>query len=403
MQSSARARCYSLLALSLAGCGERPAPVATVRVDTLRPGLIEVTSPAPTGWNDSTKAWTYRVSLTIQPEDDSHGELSQPDGIAVDEWGRIYVADRNPVSIKLFDSAGTFIRTIGRRGGGPGEYEAVFLAVRGGHLVVHDPQQGRTSVFDTSGTFVRSWPSSCCYWDNIGIDSAGVITVPSTYSPGNGQPSRGNAMRRFRMDGTVVDTLFVPLRESPSKGWTFSGGSGGSKTTMIMSIPFEPRLVKRLHPDGGFVVGWSGEYRILRSPRGEDTTAIYTRTWSPGRIPEEQRRAAVEGMVKNVTGLVGADKARETAILSDVPVDEPAFTSLAVDLDGTIFVRQLLGSDSTRTRFDVFSPDGAWLGTLTLPVAIPEYGGQFFGRRAIYVATEGEDGRPAIVRLSRTR
>lgn len=393
-----------LTPLALA-CGERPATVATARVDTLRPGLVQMTSPAPTGWTDPAGAWQYRETLRIQPGERTPGELIEPDGIAVDEWGRIFVVDHRPHAIKLYDSSGAFIRTFGREGGGPGEYRAAFIAVRGGHLVVQDPEQGRASVFDTSGTFLRSWPTSCCYWDRVGIDSAGLIYIPSVYSPDSGQNNRGQALRRYRLDSTLVDTVFVPNQQAEEKSWKFSGsagsGSARSTTTVFMGIPLAPRIVKALHPAGGFVLGWSGAYRILRSRTGEDTTMILARAWTPDPIPEAQRRQEVERVVKNTKGMVGEATARAVARLGDVPENAPAFTALAVDLDGNIFARQLVGSDSTQTRFDVFSPAGAWLGALTIPASMPEFGGQFYGRRAIYFVVEGEDGRPAIVRFTR--
>lgn len=392
-------RCLPLLALLLAGCGASSPPRrAAGTADTRRPGLVEVTSLTPT-WRDSSEAWQYRPTLTIQPAHGSPGALSRPSGIVVDEWGRIYVADKDSVSIKLFDSTGKFVRTIGRPGWGPGEYASLFLAVRGGHLVVHDPQLGRASLFDTSGTFVHSWPTSSV-WNKISIDSAGLITVPSSTPPGRSRNWWGVTLSRFRLDGTLVDTLFVPVRKG-NNGWTFAGGSYGRKTFQSSWIPFAPRQVMRFHPDGGLVLGWTGEYRIFRSARGEDTTAIYTRAWTPGRIPEARRRAALEEVVKSVKDFIGEASARDSARLADIPADEPAYTSLAVDLDGNIFARQFAGSDSTRTRFDVFSPAGAWLGSITLPVALPEQSVEFFGRRAIYVVANGKDGRPSIVRLTR--
>ena len=104
-------------------------------------------------------------------------------------------------------------------------------------------------------------------------------------------------------------------------------------------------------------------------------------------------------MVKNAKGMVSEETARSVARLEDIPTSAPAFITLRVDLDGNIWARHLIGSDSTRTAYDVFGPNGAWLGGLVVPVAIPEWGGQFFGRRAVYTATEDEDGRPIIVRL----
>ena len=168
---------------------------------------------------------------------------------------------------------------------------------------------------------------------------------------------------------------------------------------MMTNVPFSPSLVRSLHPGGGFVIGWTGEYRILRSFKGEDTSMVFTRTWTAEPIPEARRRRVVEEIITNAKEMVGEANAREVAKLGDVPTNAPAFQTLRVDLDGNVWARYLVGSDSTRTRYDVFSPAGAWLGPVTVPVAVPEWGGQFFGRKAIYSTVEDEDGRPAIVRV----
>jgi hypothetical protein len=170
---------------------------------------------------------------------------------------------------------------------------------------------------------------------------------------------------------------------------------------MISHVPLSPSVVKALHPNGGFVIGWTGEYRILRSVKGEDTAMVFTRSWAPDAIPESTRRKAVEDMVANAKGMVGEASARETAKLSDVPTSAPAYQTLRVDLDGNVWARHLIGSDSTRTLYDVFSPAGAWLGAVTVPVTVPEYGGQFFGHGVIYSVGEDSDGRPMIVRTNR--
>lgn len=388
----------------LAACSGSPKPAAMARVDTLHPGLIQVTSDRPTGWADSTGAWKYRVTLKIQPDEASPGELLEPGDLGVDTWGRVYVVDRKPAVIKVFDSTGAFVRTIGREGAGPGEFKVAFIAVRGPNLVMQDPMQTRMSVFDTSGRFIRSWASSCCYWGEIIIDSSDVIYFPSTSVPDSGKQSRGSALRRFKVDGTAIDTVWIPQRNEDEKVWTFSTGSGTARrNTMISSVPFSPSVVRVLHPNGGFMIGWTGEYRIMRSLTGEDTTMVFTRGWTPDPIPEALRVKQVEDMVANAKDMVGEASARESARLSDVPTQAPAYQTLRVDLDGNVWARRLVGSDSTRTLYDVFAPSGAWLGPVTVPVAVPEYGGQFFGHSVIYSVGEDGDGRPMIVRANRVQ
>lgn len=62
--------------------------------------------------------------------------------IAVDSKGRVYIADRNQTEIHLFHPDGTFLRSLGREGAGPGEFYGIrkdtFIKIDSGKLYVTD-------------------------------------------------------------------------------------------------------------------------------------------------------------------------------------------------------------------------------------------------------------------------
>ncbi len=395
-----RAGSAVLLIAFLSACDDGNAlrrPVATF--DTLPSGAVRVASAQPTGWADSSRAWGIEEVVRFGSAE-GPGQLVEPGTMGVDGAGHVYVVDRKPMMVKVFDSAGGFVRAIGREGAGPGEFRMAFIAVRGSNLVVHDPMNARTSVFDTSGTYLRSWKSSCCFWDDVFIDNAERLYIPTFMPPDSTGASRGRAYTRYRMTGEVVDTLFVPTREAETKEWRFvSKGKGKDRNMMSTVVPFTPNMVQAYHPEGGVVTGWTGEYRIFRNPSGRDTTRIMTRAWTADQIPEGVRQAQVDEMIKNAKGFVGEETARGVVRLSDVPTAAPAFVGLKVDPTGAIWARHLIGSDSTQTSFDIFGADGSWLGRLTTPIALPEYGGMIFTHDGLLATIEGRDGLPTIVRL----
>lgn len=68
---------------------------------------------------------------------------------------RVYVPDNLSGRITVFDAAGSIIRTFGEPGEGPGELELPMqVMVSGNRLFVKEAE--RFSVFDTSGSYVRS-------------------------------------------------------------------------------------------------------------------------------------------------------------------------------------------------------------------------------------------------------
>lgn len=117
--------------LAIAACSGADASTGNAIIDTLPGGIIEVKNPRPSGWSDSSArgAWKLVEVGRIAPEEGEPGELVEPWGLTVDAQGRVYVADRKPAVIKVFDRQGVLIRTIGREGEGPGEFRVTFMAL----------------------------------------------------------------------------------------------------------------------------------------------------------------------------------------------------------------------------------------------------------------------------------
>lgn len=116
------------------------------------------------------KTVTFVEELSIDGEGkDGNIILFKPRLSLVDDSQNIYIIDRQDQVIKVFDSEGDFIRTIGSKGRGPGEFQLIInLAItKDGNLLVTDQTARRTSFFDSSGQFIKSfqWLSrySYCY------------------------------------------------------------------------------------------------------------------------------------------------------------------------------------------------------------------------------------------------
>lgn len=104
---------------------------------------------------------TPKEVFTIQGYDenakDSLRNFIHPQDIAVDRSGNIYVLDSRLSSIKKFDKNGNYIRSIGRKGTGPGEFtKAVFLLIMNDTLLVSDGGNKNHLTFDTAGNFVKN-------------------------------------------------------------------------------------------------------------------------------------------------------------------------------------------------------------------------------------------------------
>jgi DNA-binding beta-propeller fold protein YncE len=86
--------------------------------------------------------------------------LKQPTGIAFDASGKqLFVSDTYAHEIKVFALDGAYLKTIGRRGDGNGEFNFPTMLWRSdaSQLLVTDSLNFRTQVFDLSGQFVSKF------------------------------------------------------------------------------------------------------------------------------------------------------------------------------------------------------------------------------------------------------
>lgn len=81
-------------------------------------------------------------------------------GLAVDDQGSIIALDQRKPGVDVFGDDGRHIRSIGRRGQGPGEFQTPFFVALapGGEMLVGE--MSRLSFFDRTGVFLRSQDNS---------------------------------------------------------------------------------------------------------------------------------------------------------------------------------------------------------------------------------------------------
>ena len=370
-----------LLSLALlAGCHRTPA--VAVRIDTLPGGIRHVMNLAPSGWRDSSHIRFTEIER-IQPPEGSPDELGDIADLAMDPTGQLFIAERGPARIVRYSPEGNRLGVVGREGGGPGEYQTSFLAWTGGVLFVHDPQQQRTSVFDSAGNFLRSWPSACCFWRWIGSDTLGRAYVP-VMAIGRDLP-HGNGWLRVSASGVVVDTVWRRATPSGQKSWEIRSKVGSS----FFSIPGQPGLNDIPWAGGGLLIGDNGDYSITIAPHGTDSALVFGRAWVPQQVPEVSRRAQFDR-------LVGRNEAlKAVAHFEDIPVTAPAFGDMEVDAASRIWVHLNVPSDTVNSYWDLFTPEGVWLGTTKAPF---RYGRMAFRPHELAVAMQDQNGLPVVVR-----
>jgi len=105
--------------------------------------------------------------------------------VAVDPGGRILVTNLKEAEISVFDSAGTFLQTVGGRGEGPGEYTFISRINAGPRYIhVFEYHHGRT-LLDHGFNVVAEHPLPGWVWDAFVTESDDAVFAGRLPTPGS--------------------------------------------------------------------------------------------------------------------------------------------------------------------------------------------------------------------------
>lgn len=115
--------------------------------------------------------------------DRANGKIQQPNNIAADAQGRLYVADKLRQAVLVYGPDGEFLRALGR----PGEASPVAVAVGEGRLYICDIRDHQIEVWDSdSGDLIEvigekgTAPNQFYLPTQIALDAEGNIYVTDT-------------------------------------------------------------------------------------------------------------------------------------------------------------------------------------------------------------------------------
>ncbi len=93
-------------------------------------GVRIVRNPEVGLWNSADR-WSVREEIRIGSELDSAYQFGNIVSMDVASNGTIYVLDQAAQHVKVFDSVGSYSRTLGRPGSGPGEFSRNYVSIAG--------------------------------------------------------------------------------------------------------------------------------------------------------------------------------------------------------------------------------------------------------------------------------
>ena len=182
---------------------------------------------------------------------DGPDTFNQPSDVAIAPNGDIFVADghggNTNARIVKFSRDGKFIKTWGKKGSAPGEFDVPHTLAfdSKGRLFVGDRANNRIQIFDQDGSFLEQWaqfgrPSG------VFIDKNDILYVADSESNAMRHPGWKRGMRvGSAKDGSV--TAFIPDPEPDPDHSATSAAEGVAADAMgnIYGAEVGPKGIKR--------------------------------------------------------------------------------------------------------------------------------------------------------------
>jgi hypothetical protein len=277
--------------------------------------------------------------------------------VELDAMGRVWIADGQQNQIRVFDSAGVHVRTLGARGGGPKEFNGIAGMdwAADGTLWVLDGGNMRFAVYDTAGRFITThrrevnivttpWP--------LGFDIRGnLYDRASVTSPGDEEVR----VVRFGPGLQPRDTFRVPPFQDPV--FEVAGEHGGNRSINRVNVPFAASQIWRLDPEGFVWVAVTDRYRLTRYRFDGTMDRMVERRTAAQPVTAEQRKAILDTYRRFEQSGGRIDQSR-------IPKTHPVIVEFFVADDGHLWVMPYRGSPA---KMDIFAPDGTYPGEVSNP------------------------------------
>lgn len=320
------------------------------------------------------------------------------------DGARIAVADNGSASIVVFDSLGRRLRSMGRKGSGPGEFRSLWdLSRIGDSLAGFDGSGGAWQVFDPAGNYARTVRRARAR-SGVAIEQVGFFADGALvgYHADQDRPPPGRSTGRVTVVAiTASDT--VELLTAPQRERVVSADGRvqrvvfGARTRLAM---FGDRLCH----------GFSERYEFwCRRRDGQPYLRVVREGLRPLPVTGQDRAAYLAGEDYSNPGPRGAAYREWVRRATVYAPRMPAYGRMVAARDGNLWIGPTTRADiegrsispvpREPTRWSVFAPDGTWLSDVELPggIRLTDADGDLIA--GVIASADGAEG----VRLLRLR
>ncbi|MGB7294750.1 MAG: 6-bladed beta-propeller [Candidatus Aminicenantales bacterium] len=323
------------------------------------------------------KSVTFEEEFTFKEKDES-GEirLYKPGRYVVDGQGHVYIEDDSDMSIKVFDAQGRYLRAIGRKGSGPGEFGRIadMAVLPDGRLLITDFETRRTSFFSPEGQFLSSFQWTK-FFSQVHLVTDSSYTVNEMVAT---EDTRELWVKTIDFNGEELVTFgkfaypeFKTLRQGDAMFST--------------SVPYSPRSVFIADQERQRLYHClNDKYLIEVYDSGGKLVRKIDRPYQPPAITSEDVEE-FQSQFKDRPDSPFAKMIKEM----ELPKVKTVAERMIVDSAGSLWVRtneDRKDGEKTLTAFDIFNPEGIYEARVWL-----EFTPLFFPDGKMYRTIEDEE------------
>lgn len=339
-----------------------------------------------------------RPALVIGPEAGVPGEFTYILSAARLGDGSVAVVSRGTQDIRIFDPRGAHVRTFGRKGAGPGEYEQPFYVGRAGDtLFIYDYSFHRVTALDATTGAVRTWrtprdTSGLTLDAYLRLANGTLVAMPVPFT--SMRRADGTLRRQVRVVTLTTDSTRPPVTIGQFPFLTSLAINPGNRerATSVGSYDFGPSLWLARSGDL-VVVGDAAE------PRLQYFTASGTRA-AEVALPLEPRSFDLQALAAARDRLlaVSSDRAHQSIINEHepryLPKVQPYFRELRSGPNGEVWVERFRVDRFAAAEFLVVGDDRKPRARAVFPPNLRPYE---IGHDYVLGVTTDDDGVESVV------
>ena len=326
---SSRTTLFFCLIIVMISCSEKKLeyPVVIETID----GVKVLTNPDFP--RDGVFTYELEEELSIGGDvDDEDYIFHRPQDMRVGKDGTIYVMDWGDCTFKIYDKEGKYIRTIGGKGQGPGEFEMLIYFSVGldGNIYVSDSVNRRIVILNEKGEYITSFRIEEGFLNEIATDQNSFIYFGVQFRE---DEIRRLAIYRYNSAGEkLIDYGLFEMVQSiitrRTKGSVSSSTSRHAATTVWI-----------VDKEGRLYAGYGDKYQISVYDPDGNLSFKFGREYTP----VQNKYSGSPGQPKYV-GVFNIITRR-----------------WLLDESGNIWIDFFTKDDPEEIVYDIFSPEGIYL------------------------------------------